>query len=181
MTGYIFQGNALFRQTEMALALAPVRLAIPLVPPSSSMISLVVVSSIMTNRISKKFRNASPKLLPWRKNLGAVKMNAMENWRDDSGEAIAWRLKCLRYAIAKNNQTAFAIQLGIDPKRWNNFETRSPLSKDVALKIVQKWPDLSLDWLFLGRDGHLTVKRQRELIEAGNALTSAPRSETKVG
>jgi hypothetical protein len=108
-------------------------------------------------------------------------MHAMSDWRPDSNEAIAWRLKCLRYAIAKNNQSAFAAQLGIDPKRWNNFERRTPLSKDVALKIVQRWPELSLDWLFRGIDDRLPVWRQRELAEAGNALTSLPRSQTKAG
>lgn len=105
----------------------------------------------------------------------------MVNSRPDSNESIAWRLKCLRWAIAEDNQTRFAAQLNIDPKRWNNFERGIPLSKDVALKIVQTWPDISLDWLFRGLDDHLTVKRQRELAEAGKALTSAVRSNTKVG
>jgi hypothetical protein len=108
-------------------------------------------------------------------------MPSMKDWRPDSNEAIAWRLKCLRYAIAGDNQSAFAAQLGIDVKRWNNFERRSPLSKDVALKIVQRWPDLSLDWLFRGIEDHLSVRRQRELVAAGNALISPDRSETKVG
>jgi hypothetical protein len=107
----------------------------------------------------------------------------MEPQRLDTNEAIAWRLKCLRYAVSRDNQSHFAAHLGIEPKRWNNLERGYPLSKDVALKIVQRWPDLTLDWLFRGRDEHLEVWRQREIIDAGKALTSpAGRgAKTRVG
>lgn len=129
----------------------------------------------------KLFGSARSKFRSWRKNLDAGKLKGMADERPDSQESIAWRLKCLRWAIARDNQTRFAAHLNIDAKRWNNFERGSPLSKDVALKIVQAWPDISLDWLFRGLDDHLTVKRQRELVEAAKALTSAVRSETRVG
>lgn len=105
----------------------------------------------------------SKKILP--QHLGS-----MIETRPDSNEAVRFRLRCLRYLMAGDNQSAFAAMLGIDPKRWNHFERYAPLSKDVAFKIVQKWPDLSLDWLWRGREDHLTVKRQRELAEAACAL-----------
>lgn len=98
-----------------------------------------------------------------------------------SNDATAWRLKCLRKAVSGDNQTAFAARLGIEPNRWNNMERGSALSKDVAFMIVREFPDITLDWLFRGLDDHLTVRRQRELAEAGNALTSAGRSRTSVG
>jgi hypothetical protein len=41
-----------------------------------------------------------------------------------------------------------------------------PLSKDVALTIVRKIPDITLDWLFLGNTSGLTVKRLPELEDA---------------
>ena len=99
----------------------------------------------------------------------------------ESTEATAWRLKCLRYSVAGTNQTRFAGILGIEPKRWNNLERGHPLSKEVAFLIIRRWPDISLDWLFRGKDDHLTVKRQRELADAGNAMTSADRSTAKAG
>jgi hypothetical protein len=99
----------------------------------------------------------------------------------ESKEATAWRLKCLRMAVSGDNQTAFAAQLGIEANRWNNMERGSPLSKEVAFLIVRRFPDISFDWLFRGKDDHLTVKRQRELAEAGKTLTSAVRSRTRVG
>lgn len=129
----------------------------------------------------KEFGSTSPKSLSWRKNLDAGKYGWMANNRPDSDEAVRFRLRSLRYLIAGDNQSAFAAKLHIEPKRWNNLERYAPLSKDVAFKIVQTWPDITLDWLWRGRDEHLTVKRQRELDEAGKALISAERSETSDG
>jgi hypothetical protein len=85
--------------------------------------------------------------------------------RDDSGEAIAARLQLLRRLIAGDNQVAFAARLGIERSRWNNFERGLPLSKDVALRIVKAIPDITLDWLFLGKTEGLTQRRARELEE----------------
>lgn len=99
----------------------------------------------------------------------------------ETNQATSWRLKCLRKAVSGDNQSAFAARLGIEPNRWNNMERGSPLSKEVAFLIVRQFPDITFDWLFRGLDDHLTVKRQRELAEAGKALMSAPRSKTKVG
>jgi hypothetical protein len=64
--------------------------------------------------------------------------------------------------------------LGIETKRWNNFERANPCPRDVAILIVKKFPDVSLEWLWLGNPDHLTVKLQRELAEAGKANTAPP-------
>lgn len=120
-------------------------------------------------------------MLWWQNIWAAGKKYSMASWSPESNEATTWRLKCLRQAISGENQTEFAARLGIAANRWNNFERGSPLSKEVAFLIVRKFPDISFDWLFRGIDDHLTVKRQRELAEAGNALTSAVRSKTKAG
>lgn len=93
--------------------------------------------------------------------------------RPDSNEAVADRLRLLRQVVSGESQTAFAARLGIDVKRWNNFERESPLSKEVAFLIVKKFPDVTLDWLFLGNEGGLPVRFQRELAEAGKANTGA--------
>lgn len=117
-------------------------------------------------------------MLWWRKFWATGKYHDMASGDLSSNEATAWRLKCLRKVIAGDNQTAFAARLGIEANRWNNMERGSPLSKEVAFLIVRHFPDISFDWLFRGLDDHLTVKRQRELAEAGKALTmSAPRSK----
>ncbi len=80
------------------------------------------------------------------------------------------RLKALRYMIAGENQTLFAAKIGIEVKRWNNFERGSPLSKEIAILLVQKIPGLTLDWLFLGKEDGLTGTRQTELTDALRAV-----------
>ena len=93
------------------------------------------------------------------------------NPRPDSKEAVAERLKLLRLVVSGENQTSFAASLNIEVKRWNNMERGySPLSKEVALLIVKKYPDFTLDWLFLARRDGLTLKRQRELDQAAFSL-----------
>ena len=98
----------------------------------------------------------------------------MANPRPDSPEAIAERLRLLRRVVSGDNQSTFAARLGIEPKRWNNFERAMPLSKEVAILIVKKFPDITLDWLYLGNPRGLTVKRQQELDEAGKANIAPP-------
>jgi len=79
---------------------------------------------------------------------------------------VARRLMVLRQVVAGENQTAFAARLGMEMKRWNNFERGYALSKEIAFLIVQKIPGVTLDWLWLGNEGGLPIKLQRELAEA---------------
>ena len=90
----------------------------------------------------------------------------------------ATRLKALRHMIAGENQTTFAAQMGIEVKRWNNFERGSPLSKEIAFLLVQKIPGLTLDWLFLGREDGLTRTRQLELADALKVVAAPVKSTT---
>lgn len=85
----------------------------------------------------------------------------------------AERLKALRQFVAGDNQTLFATRMGIEVKRWNNFERGSPLSKEIAILLVTKVPGLTLDWLYLGIESGLPIALQRELAAAGNGKTSA--------
>jgi hypothetical protein len=86
----------------------------------------------------------------------------------ESNEAIAQRLKLLRTVCSGESQPQFAARLGVDFRRWNNFERGVPLSKEVALLLVQKFPDITLDWLFLGKTSGLTLKRLQELEAAAS-------------
>ena len=101
--------------------------------------------------------------------------------RPDSNEAVAERLALLRFVTSGESQTAFASRLGIETKRWNNFERGSPLSKEVAFLIIQKFPNFTLDWLWLGNSRGMPERLQREL-EAGKATMAASRStDAKAG
>jgi len=57
-----------------------------------------------------------------------------------------------------------------------------PLSKEVAILLVKKFPDVTLDWIYLGNENGLSVRRQREFAEAGKATTATPaRSKARSG
>lgn len=116
-----------------------------------------------------------PKVLVGKKVWNEAALNAMAAY-PESRDAVSERLKLLRKVVSGDNQTAFSARLGIEVKRWNNFERGSPLSKEVAFLIVKKFPNVTLDWLWLGRTDGLPVRFQRELEEAGKGNTSASTS-----
>ena len=93
------------------------------------------------------------------------------------------RARRLREAMGFNGrgaQQAFAELLGIERGRWNNVECGAPLGKEMALRIVRKFPGVTLDWLFLGRPEGLTAEMARMLSEpskgndAGGDSPSSP-------
>ena len=78
------------------------------------------------------------------------------------------RARRLREAMGFNGrggQHAFANSLGVERGRWSNVECGAPLSKDMALRIVRKFPGVTLDWLFLGSPEGLTAEMARALSE----------------
>jgi plasmid maintenance system antidote protein VapI len=80
---------------------------------------------------------------------------------------VSKRARLLREAMGFNGrggQQAFANFLGVERGRWNNVECGAPLSKDMALRIVRKFPGVTLDWLFLGRPEGLTVEMAQMLL-----------------
>ena len=90
--------------------------------------------------------------------------------------SIARRLRILRQRAQggeQGSQARFAAQIGIEYRRWNNYERGHPLSRDMAVLLVNRIHGLTLDWLYLGREDGLSTKLQRELLEAGNAVTLA--------
>lgn len=125
----------------------------------------------------------SPKDLLSKKFGKRARFAAMRNAPPDSNEAVADRLTLLRSVVSGENQTAFAGRLGIEVRRWNNFERGTSLSKEVAFLIVKKFPDVTLDWLWLGIERGLPVRFQRELADAAVKLKTAAagRSRSKAG
>ena len=62
-------------------------------------------------------------------------------------------------------QQAFANFLGVERGSWSNVECGAPLSKEMAVRIVRKFPGVTLDWLILDRPEGLTVEMARALSE----------------
>lgn len=91
---------------------------------------------------------------------------------------VAQRLRVLRSVITGDNAAAFAVQIGISTQRWHNFENGYPLSKEIAFKLVEFVPGLTLDWLYLGNRAGLSLDLARQLGEAtspGKGTTRPPR------
>jgi len=89
----------------------------------------------------------------------------MANVGTDDDHDVALRCRVLTRLYAGGNSTAFADTIGISPNRWNNIENNGALSKDVAFTIVRKFPEISLDWLWRGKDDGLPRLRADELAE----------------
>jgi transcriptional regulator with XRE-family HTH domain len=84
---------------------------------------------------------------------------------DGRNSLVAKRLRQLRKAESIERASDFADRLGVSVQRWNNFENGFPLSKEIAIQLVQTIPGLTLDWLFLGRTEGLTINLARRLGE----------------
>jgi len=98
------------------------------------------------------------------------------NHDPESNEAVQRRLQLLRHAVSgekKQSKTAFAARLGIEISRWSNIENKTPLSKEVAFLIVEKFPDFTLDWLWRGDTRGMSFALQRELEEAEKTFTTS--------
>jgi transcriptional regulator with XRE-family HTH domain len=86
------------------------------------------------------------------------------------------RARRLREAMGFNGrggQQKFAELLGVERGRWNNVECGAPLGKEMAVRIVRKFPGVTLDWLILGKPEGLTVEMAHALggIEGNDAGT----------
>ena len=105
---------------------------------------------------------------------------------DWDNAAVARRLRILRQHIvgtSHGSKAIFAAKIGIEYKRWTNFERGSPLPRDMAIQVIRSIPGLTLDWLYLGRADGLPGQLQRELEEAGKIVTlsEAPGSASASG
>lgn len=89
-----------------------------------------------------------------------------------SNVAVAKRLIALRRSVAGDNQTRFAALIGIEVKTWNASERTGNLSRKTAVLLCNKFPGLTLDWLYRGVEDGLSVARQRSLAAAETNLTS---------
>lgn len=73
------------------------------------------------------------------------------------------RMKALRIALGYPTVPAFTAFLRIEPKRWYNVEAGFPLSKDLAILLVQRIPGLTTDYVWFGRSGGLPIELARRL------------------
>jgi DNA-binding XRE family transcriptional regulator len=79
---------------------------------------------------------------------------------------VAQRLRQLRAAMEYDTQEGFARFLGIDGKRYHNYENGYNLPNKVALLMCQRIHGLSTSWLYQGAEGDLTVSLRDKLKNA---------------
>ena len=82
---------------------------------------------------------------------------------------VAARLRHLWRALDYPTSAAFAAAIGASPTRWNNIEISGSLSREIAFRIVQKFPGLTTDYLWLGRMDGMPLQRVRQLETPGPA------------
>jgi hypothetical protein len=90
----------------------------------------------------------------------------------DNG-AIAFRLRARRHHVAGSGhgaQARFAAQIGVEYRRWNNYECGHNLSRDMAMQLVKTFHGLTLDWIYMGREDGLSTRLHRDLREAERAI-----------
>ena len=90
---------------------------------------------------------------------------------------VAQRIKRLRKAYSINTTTALAKMLDVSLQRISNVENGSPLSRDLAFKIVQRFQGITTDWLWHGSTAGLSVQVATLLGE----FEHPPEQATKTG
>lgn len=80
-------------------------------------------------------------------------------------EGQSQRLKRLREMLGFDTSLAFANFLDISAQRYNHFENGKPLSREVAFRLVQRVPGLTLDWLYFGKASGLPIELAKQLGE----------------
>jgi DNA-binding XRE family transcriptional regulator len=73
------------------------------------------------------------------------------------------RLRMLREMVSGESQSDFAERIGIDLKRWNNFERGYPLPRDVAFTICETFKGLTPDWIWFGYPNNLSNEWRRKI------------------
>jgi hypothetical protein len=86
--------------------------------------------------------------------------------------ALERRLLTLGEYVGAKDQKHMAALIGAKPTAWNNVMCGRDLSKDLAIKIHAKWPEITLEWALLGETNLLTGDTVRRLEEAEQRLVA---------
>lgn len=114
-------------------------------------------------------------LVPAQKNMGIVPFTMTTELESDVRE----RVKRLRLAMQLPTQQSMADHLGIEFNRWNNVERGLPLGHDLAVKLCQKFPGVTLDWLYFGKPDGLPLELARRLGEVPESESTATLSRRR--
>lgn len=81
-------------------------------------------------------------------------------------DAYRRRLRLLREVVSGDNQSDFARRLGIDFKRWSNYERGYPVPREVAFLLHRKFPGMSIEWIWFGSTTSLSAEYRDRILLA---------------
>lgn len=117
-------------------------------------------------------------------------INGMAGDGDDpySNQRIAYRLELTRIALGYKKKSQFIAKVpGLKSDLWFNYTgsdntpPRDRIPHDMAVAICRAFPDVTLDWIYLGNKETLRRRFADDLDEAERALQtpSKPRRKPK--
>jgi hypothetical protein len=95
-------------------------------------------------------------------------------------KAVAERLRRVMEAYGIRTVRQFAIALEVAEDRLGVPMRGGSLSNQIAFRVCQKFPGVTLDWLYFGRADMLSPSMQKSLGEAP-AANAPPSTTTKAG
>jgi hypothetical protein len=95
-------------------------------------------------------------------------------------KAVAERLRRVMDAYGIRTVRQFAIALEVAEDRLGVPMRGGSLSNQIAFRVCQKFPGVTLDWLYFGRADMLSPSMQKSLGEAPGA-NAPPSTTTKAG
>lgn len=92
-------------------------------------------------------------------------------------DEVGRRLRHLRRALFDESGPVFARRLGVSYERWNNYERGLPLSRDVAIRLCERIPGMSLDYLFFGTMNGLSGRIIEQLRDSSASPSKSSRAK----
>lgn len=83
-------------------------------------------------------------------------------WRAPGSQRVRW----VRLAEGFDNSALFAKKVGIGTTTYSQYENGVRLSLDAAIKIANRIPGLTTDWLLRGREEGMPPELRRRIEQA---------------
>src|SRR5690348_13216601 len=103
-----------------------------------------------------------------------------------SNKQIAYRLELTRLALGYKKKSKFIAQVpGLKSDLWFNYTgsantpPRDRIPHDMAVAICRRFPDVTLDWIYLGNKDSMRARMRDDLNAAEMALQSHSKPRRK--
>lgn len=106
-------------------------------------------------------------------------MKKIKGFEKDA-DAYKARLRLLREVVAAGSQQVFADKIGIDMKRWNNYERGYPIPREIAFLLREKLKEPLAEWLWWGLDKHLSPQFRASLKIAEQRAAARAKAEAEL-